>query len=357
MLKQILTSLAALSTPITSSKPLKGKMPMVEEEARKDVFLTDVADPQSIIPGTNMPLSLANALAQRIHDEENEAMRRAEAERKLEVYQSKATAKSSFKRKLTRKKLPNSDLRKIVSLGIDRFNDSERVRLMIQALTKKGFNVYEEKEKEEEPLEVIPIVSCELLGKIGQFLITYQNGVQEYLSADRIVTLVPDDLKALLKIPLKNDSNDKYFGNENDPDSSDVGESSADNEVPLAQSQTLISEWYYDQELKKFVIKRLDFTFSIFSELVDLSVLSLAELKLLSLMPMSSTTEEDGNYELRRETRAMENFNSNEIVCLDVRLLLNLAELPMGNKEMDEKASNIEKTIKEFTRAYKEAKK
>ncbi|KAI3798041.1 hypothetical protein L1987_33307 [Smallanthus sonchifolius] len=241
-------------------------------------------------------------------------------------FRKKSLAKKKEKPESSHGFMLAEDLRKIVSLGIDRFNDSERVRLLLQALKKKGFSVYEEKEKEEEPLEVIPTVSCELLGKT------------ESTQGDE------DEEKK-----------GQYFGNEDDPDSSDVGESLADNEVPLAQSQTLISEWYYDQELKKFVIKRLDFTFSTFSELVDLSVLFLAELKLLSLMPMSSTTEEDGNYELRRETRAVENFNSFEIVCLDVRLMLNLAELPMGNKEMDEKASNIEKTIKEFCRAYKEA--
>ncbi|KAI3798040.1 hypothetical protein L1987_33306 [Smallanthus sonchifolius] len=110
MLKQILTSLVALSTPITSSNPSKGKMSMVEEkeEARKDVFVTAVADPQSIIPGTNMPLSLADALAQRLQDEENEAMRREEVERKLEVYQSKAIAKRALQKKISRKESESS---------------------------------------------------------------------------------------------------------------------------------------------------------------------------------------------------------------------------------------------------------
>ncbi|KAI3742611.1 hypothetical protein L1987_60300 [Smallanthus sonchifolius] len=147
-----------------------------------------------------------------------------------------------------------------------------------KALKKKGFSVYEEKKKEEEPLEIIPIISWELIGKIGQFIITYKNGVQEYLSADRIVTLGDEE----------KEKKEQYFGNEDDPDISD-GESPTDIEVPLAQSQTLISKWYYDQELKKFFIKRLYFTFS---KMVDLSVLSPAELKFLSLMPMSSTTEE-----------------------------------------------------------------
>ncbi|KAI3783313.1 hypothetical protein L1987_42391 [Smallanthus sonchifolius] len=369
----------------------KVKMSMVEqEETRKDVSETADADPQSIIPGTNMPLGLADELAQRLQDEENEAIRREEAERKLEEYKSKAAAKRALQKMISQKEsdkaqrkpwqneliasgrfqmrdlirikmstlsemvkqvrkdqittqqnitvnlnssqstptelleikiefaekpkdlsphqsptrkevstlssqyvikrddntretfkcisdvmeLSNIDLQKIVSLGIDIFNDSESARLLIQALKKKVFNVHEEEKKEEEPLEVIPIVSWELLGKTGQFLITYQNGVQEYLSADRIVTLVPDDMRALLKIPLKNDSNDQmgefvkdamhrqldglsfsestqgdeneekkeqFFGNEDDPDSNDIGESPADNEVPLTQSQTLIS--------------------------------------------------------------------------------------------------------------------
>ncbi|KAI3810984.1 hypothetical protein L1987_20697 [Smallanthus sonchifolius] len=208
---------------------------------------------------------------------------------------------------------------------VELFNDSESARLLIQALKKKGFNVREEEKKEEELLEIVPIVSWEQHGKTGKFLIVYQNGVQEYLSADRIVTLVLDDLRAILKIPLKNDSNneigefikdamhrqlgslsssesseeegdkekeEKFFGNEEEPDSNDNNEILADTEVPLDKSQVPISEWYYDQELKKFVIKRLDFTYFVFSEFVDLSVLSPVELKLLSLMPMSTTTEE-----------------------------------------------------------------
>ncbi|KAI3774058.1 hypothetical protein L1987_48601 [Smallanthus sonchifolius] len=170
--------------------------------------------------------------------------------------------------------LSKSDLEKIVSLGIDRFNNSQSARLLIQALKKKGFNVREEEKKEEEPLVIVPIFSWELLGKPRQFLIVYQNGVQEYLSADRIVTLVSNDLGALLKIPLKNDSNnemgefvkdamhrqldslsslesleeegdkekeEKFFGNEEVPDSSDNNEIPADTEVPLAKSQVPIS--------------------------------------------------------------------------------------------------------------------
>ncbi|KAI3786576.1 hypothetical protein L1987_40349 [Smallanthus sonchifolius] len=171
--------------------------------------------------------------------------------------------------------LSKSNLERIVSLGIDRFNDSEGARQLIQARKKRGFSVREEEKKEEEPLETIPIVSWQLLGKTGQFLIIYQNGVQKYLSVDRIVTLVPNDLRALLMIPLKNDSNDqmgefvkdamhrqldsssssksskeeedegkkeRFFGKEDDPDRSDKDEFCTDTEVPLADSQVLISE-------------------------------------------------------------------------------------------------------------------
>ncbi|KAI3825230.1 hypothetical protein L1987_06708 [Smallanthus sonchifolius] len=197
--------------------------------------------------------------------------------------------------------LSNSDLEKIVSLGIERLTNSESARLLIHVIKERGFSVREEEKKERDPLEIIPIVSWELLGKTGKFLIIYQNGVQEYLSADRIITLVPDDLRALLKIPLRNDSNDQmgeYVKDamhkqlDNDPDSSDKDEVAVDTEVLLAESQVPISEWYYDLVLKKFVIKRLDFTYSVFSNLVDLCVLSPTELKLLSLMPISTTTEE-----------------------------------------------------------------
>ncbi|KAI3811035.1 hypothetical protein L1987_20750 [Smallanthus sonchifolius] len=143
---------------------------------------------------------------------------------------------------------------------------------------------------------------------------------------------------------------EKFFGNEEEPDSSDNNEIHADTEVPLAKSQV---------PMKRFVIKRLDFTYSTFSELVDLSVLSPDELKLLSLMPMSTTTKEyaDGYYQVKRETGVVEKYNSVEIVCLDVNSLLKLAELQMENPESDEKAEKIEKTIKEFAKVYIEANK
>ncbi|KAI3815355.1 hypothetical protein L1987_15020 [Smallanthus sonchifolius] len=161
--------------------------------------------------------------------------------------------------------LSNSDIQKIVSLCINRFNNSERARLLIQALKKKGFNVHEEEKMEEVPLEIIPIVSRELLGKTGQFLTTYQNGVHEYLSADRIVTLHLDGLSSSSSSSSENTQGDEnegkqeqFFGNEDDPNSSDIGESPAVIEVPLAQSQNPTSEWYYDPlQLKKILKKEL----------------------------------------------------------------------------------------------------
>ncbi|KAI3797400.1 hypothetical protein L1987_32657 [Smallanthus sonchifolius] len=166
---------------------------------------------------------------------------------------------------------------------------------------------------------------------------------------------------------------ENFFGNEEELDSSDNNEIPADTEVPLAKSQVPISEWYYDQELKRFVIKRLDFTYSTFYELGDLSVLYPAECKLLSLIPISTTTEEgtklqkrirqsvwtirDGYYQVKRETGVVDIYNSIDIVCLDVNSLLNLAELQMENLESDEKAEKSEKIVKEFAKVYKEANK
>ncbi|KAI3775835.1 hypothetical protein L1987_45589 [Smallanthus sonchifolius] len=223
--------------------------------------------------------------------------------------------------------LPDSDLQKIMSLGIDRYNESESAKILIEALKLKGLSGYEMKKVvDEDHIEIIPIVSWELLSKIEKFVITYQNGVQEYLSVDRIVTLVHAYLQALVNIPLKNEFIDKlgefvtsmihrqledlssgessrndekeeekepFFGNEDEPDSSDKDDDPIETEVPLS--------------LKKFVIKRMDFTFSAFPELVDLSVLSNAELKLLTLLPISSETEE-GNKLIEKIRHAMIEF-------------------------------------------------
>ncbi|KAI3704325.1 hypothetical protein L1987_74543 [Smallanthus sonchifolius] len=170
--------------------------------------------------------------------------------------------------------LPYSDLQKIMSLDIDRHNESESAKILIEALKLKGLSGYEMKKVvDEDPIEMIPIISWELLSKIEKFVITYQNGVQEYLSGDRIVTLVPTDLQALVNFPPKNESKDKlgefvtkpFFGNEDELDSSDKDDDPIETEVPFAQSNVPISEWF---------------------------VLSTVKLKLLTLLPMSSETEE-----------------------------------------------------------------
>ncbi|KAI3825364.1 hypothetical protein L1987_06847 [Smallanthus sonchifolius] len=286
----IFTSVATESSSVATEphnrEKAKGKMPIIEEEEEQmDLSEHITTDPHSIIPGTNMPLVLADETTQRFQEEENEAAKREEAERKLEVSQSKAVARRAIQKKISQKEnilkvrkeigeeskntspqqtsprieisspqpekkslakkprkariiswthigrryvikrddnkretfkcisdvmeLPDLDLQKIKSLEVDRFNESESSRMFIEALKQRGFTGYEQKEVEEEPLEVIPIISWELMSKTEQFIITYQNGVQEYLSADRIVTLVPNDLRALLKIHLKNESNDR----------------------------------------------------------------------------------------------------------------------------------------------------
>ncbi|KAI3825507.1 hypothetical protein L1987_06997 [Smallanthus sonchifolius] len=327
--KPIFTSVAVESSSIAAEDTLKdkakGKMPIIEEEEiEKDIPSTTTYDPQSIIPGTNMPLvELSTPTPQQtpsprkdlsIPSPQRTTTTPSSSRKKRIVIKKRKASITSWnqvgKRYVIKRddntreifkcisdvmELSNSDLERIVSLGIDRFNDSGSARLLLQALKKRGFNVREEEKKEEEPLETIPIVSWELLRMTGQFLIIYQNGVQEYLSADRIVTLHRqlDSLSSAESSQEEDEGKkEKSFGNEDDPDSSDNDEFAVDTEVPLAESQVPISEWYYDLELKKFVIKRLDFTYSVFSNLVDLSVLSPAELKLPSLMPISTTTKE-----------------------------------------------------------------
>ncbi|KAI3825003.1 hypothetical protein L1987_06478 [Smallanthus sonchifolius] len=189
---------------------------------------------------------------------------------------------------------------KLTSLGVDRFNENESAKRLMKALKFKGYTGYE----------------------------ANKNGVKEYISTDRIVTLVPDDLKALLRIPLKNEANDEVGdfliktmerklevqssfeslegdGDEeeedkwsfrNDHRSSDNDEEPADTEVPLAQS-------------KEYV---------------------------------------DGNFELKREIGSVENYSSIDFLCTDERSMLNLVDLPMGNEEKNEKAYSIEHPIKEL---------
>ncbi|KAI3754612.1 hypothetical protein L1987_54399 [Smallanthus sonchifolius] len=68
----------------------KGKMSViVEEDIKEDVSENIATNLHSIIPGTNMPLGLADEIAQRLQEEEIEVARGEEAERNLEVYQSK----------------------------------------------------------------------------------------------------------------------------------------------------------------------------------------------------------------------------------------------------------------------------
>ncbi|KAI3815513.1 hypothetical protein L1987_15184 [Smallanthus sonchifolius] len=230
-------------------------------------------------------------------------------------------------------KLPHSDVQKIMSLGIDRYNESESANRLIEALKLKGFSRYEKKKVvDDDPIEIISIVSWELLSKMMKFLITYQNGVQEYLSADRIVTRVLTDLQALIGFPLKNESNDKFgdfmidlihrkledvssegssrkdedeeeeqfFGNEDEPDNSEKDDDPVETKVPLAQSKEYL----------------------------------------------------DGNFVMKRENGSSETFNSDNLLCMDERSLLNLADISMVNQEKNDKANNIEQTIKAFSKSY-----
>ncbi|KAI3810657.1 hypothetical protein L1987_20279 [Smallanthus sonchifolius] len=179
-------------------------------------------------------------------------------------------------------KLPDSDLQKITSLGIDRQLDG-----LSSSESSKG----DEEEEEEEPL----------------------------------------------------------FGNENDPDSSDNDEKLVDSEVALAHLKVPISKCYRasyrcPQKLKKGAkllekIRQSVWTISGQEKVAPIS----------TYIPTISWEYVDGNYELKKENGSVENYNSIELLCIDERSMLNLVELPMGNEE---KANNIEQTIKAFAKAY-----
>ncbi|KAI3821679.1 hypothetical protein L1987_09248 [Smallanthus sonchifolius] len=106
--------------------------------------------------------------------------------------------------------LSKSDLEKNVSLCIDRFNESESARLLIQALKKRGFSVREEEKKEEEPFETVPI-----LDSLSSLESSEEEGDEE--------------------------KEENFFGNEEESDSNDNNEIPADTEVPLTKSQVPIS--------------------------------------------------------------------------------------------------------------------
>ncbi|KAI3808175.1 hypothetical protein L1987_24121 [Smallanthus sonchifolius] len=95
LLKHILLSLAAIIPSTTALTPAK--------ETEKNVLTTTTDDPQRIIPGTNMPLGLADELARRLQEQEDEAMRKESVERKLEVYQSRMAAKRKIQKKISQK--------------------------------------------------------------------------------------------------------------------------------------------------------------------------------------------------------------------------------------------------------------
>ncbi|KAI3676259.1 hypothetical protein L1987_85863 [Smallanthus sonchifolius] len=59
-------------------------------------------------------------------------------------------------------------------------------------------------------------------------------------------------------------------------------------------------------------------------------------------VPIISWEYVDGNLVLKRENGSVENFNSIDLLCINKRSPLNLAELPMVNEEKNEKANCIE---------------
>ncbi|KAI3825039.1 hypothetical protein L1987_06514 [Smallanthus sonchifolius] len=386
----VFTSVAAeassVATEDTLKEKAKGKMPiMEEEEIEKDVHVTTTDDRQSIIPGTNMPLGLAEELARRLYEKEDEAMRKEDAERKLEVYQSRMAAKRNLEKKTWIKMSTLSEMVKqmrndqiIAQQSISSTpttsqssHPAELLKVKIETTEEpKALSPHQSparielstpspqqtpsprKDYSTPSLQItisIPSTSRKkmIVIKKRKASVTSWNHVgKRYDAMHRQL----DSLSFSESSQEEEDEGKKenFFRNEDDRDSSDNDEFSTDTKMPLAEPQVPISKWYYDQELKRFLIKRLDFTYSVFSELLDLSVISPAELKLLSLMPMSTTTEEGTKLQERIRQSVWTIRGQEDAVPIF---------LPLENFEMDEKAGKIEMTIKEFAKVYKEANK
>ncbi|KAI3802164.1 hypothetical protein L1987_30294 [Smallanthus sonchifolius] len=142
--------------------------------------------------------------------------------------------------------LPDSDLQKIVSLGIDRNNENDSATRLIEALKLKGFTGFDRKQA----LVNIPL-NNELNDKLGEFVINViRRKLEDLLSEE-----------STEKVKMKKDQNS------------------------LGMKINKIARTYY--------------TFCTFNENSEVSVLPAAKLTLLSLLLML-TENEKGNELLQR---------------------------------------------------------
>ncbi|KAI3744936.1 hypothetical protein L1987_58034 [Smallanthus sonchifolius] len=226
-------------------------------------------------------------------------------------------------------KLPDTDLQKIASLGVNRNTEHDSVVNLIKALKMRGFTGFEREEKiENTHVEHIIIMSWEYLNKMEKFLITFQNGQSETLTAERlndsndpfgdyVVNLIKKRLEDLTsddsEMASSTNEEEKSENQENKEEEVESLTQPESSEVPLTHSQAPISEWFYDTGLQRFVIKIIDGTISTFSEIREASVLPTADIKLLSLLPMSVETEK-GNELLEKMRLSMWSMQGQEKV-------------------------------------------
>ncbi|KAI3801974.1 hypothetical protein L1987_30094 [Smallanthus sonchifolius] len=139
-------------------KKNKGKLRVTKEEGEEaEKSLPTIPQnvtsyPHTIILGTNMPIGLADEITQSLHEEELKVPKAEENQRKLMVYRSKVASRMQEHKR--------ANDQRIISLGVDK-NLKMTVKL-------KGFIGFKRE-------------------------------------ADRIVCLVPDDLQALIDLPLVNE--------------------------------------------------------------------------------------------------------------------------------------------------------
>ncbi|KAI3744941.1 hypothetical protein L1987_58039 [Smallanthus sonchifolius] len=221
-------------------------------------------------------------------------------------------------------KLPDTDLQKIASLGVNRNTEHDSVVNLIKALKMRGFTGFEREEKiENTHVEHIIIMSWEYLNKMEKFLITFQNGQSETLTTERlndsndpfgdyVVNLIKKRLEDLTSDDSESEESSLFFSNENDEDSSDLQQ-----EKPVASS-TNEEEKSENQENKEEEVESLTQPESsevplTHSQAPITSVLPTADIKLLSLLPMSVETEK-GNELLEKMRLSMWSVQGQEKV-------------------------------------------
>ncbi|KAI3774180.1 hypothetical protein L1987_48725 [Smallanthus sonchifolius] len=182
--------------------------------------------------------------------------------------------------------LPDSDLQKITGLRIDRFNENESSKMLIKVLKQRGFIVYEENKVQEEPLEIVHIVTWELLSKTEQFIITYHNDNW----------MVCNILRAQRKMRMR--KRKRHL----------LGMSNILTAVMMRKS--LLT-------LKFHLLNLMGQSHNGSDSQYGLSEGKKKVVPISTYVPIVYWEYVDGNYELKRGTGAMENYNSIELLCIN----------------------------------------